>query len=66
MLPTPLTSQPNRSMREGTVLEEDYVLPVKVLAALWRMNTEKIAGQVILNFNQGSIQSFEVKEHTRL
>ena len=54
-------------MRERTAAtQEDYVLPEQVLTALWRMSLRQIAGQVILNFNQGSIQSFEVKEHTRL
>lgn len=41
-------------------------LPEAVSVAVVRMAANHCTGQIILNFNQGMIQSFEVKEHTRL
>ncbi len=42
------------------------LLPTAVGMALCRMNNTQATGQILLNFNQGTIQSFEVKTHTRL
>ena len=41
-------------------------IPGSVIVALARMSEQKTTGQILLNFNCGSIQSFEVKEHTRI
>ncbi len=41
-------------------------MPAVVNYAILSMVNDRKAGQVILNFNEGKLQSFEVKEHTRL
>ena len=41
-------------------------LPERIALAITRMEDKRFSGQVILNFNGGQIQSFEVKEHHRL
>lgn len=42
------------------------VLPMSLLVELKRMDRERRTGQIIINFNRGEAQSFEVKEHYRL
>lgn len=64
MLTIPLTSPPNRSMRD--VDEPLITLARPIQEAVLMMTTRKATGQILLNFNAGTIQSFEVKEHTRL
>jgi hypothetical protein len=61
MLPTPLTSNPNERMDAVTLL-----LHAKVVKALRKMMDTEMTGQMCLNMNRGEIQSFEVKEHTRI
>jgi hypothetical protein len=45
---------------------DDVLLPEPIAFAIHRMGNDKATGQILLNFNEGKIQSFEVKEHTRL
>ena len=41
-------------------------LPADVVCAILRLQQDSISGQVILNFNRGDVQSFEIKEHYRI
>jgi hypothetical protein len=54
----------NRSMREVELAEMLLAEPIR--DAILMMTTRKATGQILLNFNAGKIQSFELKEHTRL
>ena len=40
--------------------------PLEIIERYDQLVRLKISGQLILNFNGGQIQSFEVKEHHRL
>jgi len=46
--------------------EGRVVLPMEVVTAIRAMREGQSTGHILLNFNQGTIQSMEVKEHTRL
>lgn len=41
-------------------------LPAEVIGAIVRLTTAQISGQLIMNFNRGDVQSYEVKEHRRI
>ena len=41
-------------------------LPIAVMECWQRAEREKMTGQLLVNFNSGVAQSFEVKEHHRL
>jgi hypothetical protein len=45
---------------------DDVLMPEPVAFAIHSMGSGKRTGQITLNFNEGKIQSFEVKEHTRI
>lgn len=47
-------------------VERRMAIPIVAAVRLQEMLDEKRAGQVILNINDGRIQSFEVKEHHRV
>lgn len=40
--------------------------PVCVVEVWERMKREKVSGQLIVNFNSGEPQSFEMKEHRKI
>ena len=64
-MPTmPLTTPANKSMREDRPAL--IVLAMPIQEAVFWMESRKATGQILLNFNAGTISSFEVKEHTRL
>ena len=45
---------------------EDILLPEPIAFAIHKMANDKLTGQIIINFNSGEPQSFEVKEHYRV
>ena len=45
---------------------DNVTLPERVAGAIERMQNKHMTGQILLNFNGGAIQSFEMKEHHRL
>jgi len=49
-----------------TTWEETVSLPATLVMAIAKMKRELQTGQILINFNEGVAQSFEMKEHHRL